>query len=210
LLGEYYKYAVWGGEMVVNTRILEKLGLANADKKRILQLLAVLVCGLLLMAFSSYFSERGGNVSVEGTVARQISAEGQVVSIYGAEEALEDRLSRILSRIEGAGEVSVSLTFARSGETEYAVNASTTMRTTEENGSGTLRSTTEQTSTDSLVLADGNGSPVTVRETMPEVQGVLVVAEGGDNAAVCSQISTALQNLLAIPAHKIVICPAGK
>jgi stage III sporulation protein AG len=198
----------------VEIKFLQKLGLANADKKRIVPMLAVLILGMLLMAGSSFFSyDRGGGASADSLTGQQnsLTAEGNNDGVYGAEEALEQRLSKILSRIEGAGEVSVSLTFARSGETEYAVNASTTLRTTEESGgSGTLRSTTEQTSTDSLVLADGNGSPVTVRETMPEVQGVLVVAEGGSDAAVCAQISTALQNLLAIPAHKIVICPAGK
>ena len=49
-----------------------------------------------------------------------------------------------------------------------------------------------------------------VQQSMAEVQGVLVVAEGGDNPAVRAQIAEALQNLLAVPAHKIVICQAEK
>ena len=59
------------------------------------------------------------------------------------------------------------------------------------------------------MLADGNGGPVILQQTMAEVQGVLVVAEGGGSPAVRAQIAEALQNLLAVPAHKIVICQAG-
>lgn len=185
--------------------IWQKLGLRDKEKRRLWQLGALLLAGLLLMALS------GGIAAADKTAERpQEAGAAEVVAPASAEEALEQRLAAVLSRIDGAGEVSVSLTFARSAQAEYASNASTTVRTTEEAGAdGQIRSTSEQTASDSLVLADGSGGPVLLQQTMAEVQGVLVVAEGGGSPAVRAQIAEALQNLLAVPAHKIVICQAG-
>lgn len=183
----------------------DRLGLHDGSRRRLGWLGAVLVLGLLLMGLSSTAS--APQVAAVSADAADVPAVSAAVS---PEAELEGRLRSILSRIEGVGQVDVTVTFAAGTLTEYAVNASTTLRTTEENDtSGQSRSVVEQTSSDSLVLLDGDGSPVAVRQSMAEVQGVLVVAEGGSDPAVCVQISAALQNLLAVPAHKIVICPAG-
>lgn len=184
----------------------DRLGLHDGSRRRLGWLGAVLVLGLLLMGLSSTASAPQV-AAVSAGAAADVPAVSPAVS---PEAELEGRLRSILSRIKGVGQVDVTVTFAAGTLTEYAVNASTTLRTTEENDtSGQSRSVVEQTSSDSLVLLDGDGSPVAVRQSMAEVQGVLVVAEGGSDPAVCVQISAALQNLLAVPAHKIVICPAG-
>lgn len=186
---------------------LDKLGLQNAGRRRLGLLTAVLALGLLLMGLSAMMEQP----RTAAVMADAVSDSGvAAVTASSPEAELEGRLRNILGCIDGVGRVDVTLTFARGAETEYAVNASTTMRTTEESDpEGQSRSVVEQTSSDSLVLLDGDGSPVAVRQSMAEVQGVLVVAQGGDDPAVCAQISTALQNLLDVPAHKIVICPAG-
>lgn len=181
-------------------------GLRDKEKRRIWQLGGLLLVGLLLMGSSAWLST-GQNDAVSSDLPT-VAASAAALS---PEAELEQRLAAVLSRIQGAGQVSVSLTFARSAQTEYAINASTTVRTTDETtDSGQKRSTREQTSSDNLVLADGKGGPVMVQQSMAEVQGVLVVAEGGDNPNVRAQIAEALQNLLAVPAHKIVICQAEK
>lgn len=177
-------------------------GLGDKEKRRVPLLIGALAVGLLLMGVSQGIGGRESSVYSENAPPVEVAAEP-------SEEAeLEERLSAVLSRIKGAGEVEVSLTFAASGEVEYAVNASTTLRVTEEEGDASNRSTTEETRTDNLVLTDGNSVPLAVKSKSAEVQGVLVVAEGGDNPAVCRAISEALQNLLDVGAHKIVICTA--
>lgn len=185
-----------------------KWGLGDKEKKRLPLLLGALGLGICLLALSSWLpGQAAGGAAGYGENAPP--AEEQAAEpAAGSEQELEQKLAAVLSRIRGAGEVEVSLTFAKSGQTEYAVNASTTLRTTEEQDEGGgSRSTTEQTSTDTLVLAENNNKPLAVQSQMPEVQGVLVVAEGGDDPTVCRALSEALQNLLGIAAHKIVICP---
>ena len=187
--------------MFSQTDFWAKLGLADREKRRIPLLLAVLALGLLLMALSSW---AGGEMQQEMPLPQVESPPAE-----GTEAALEAKLSQTLSQIRGAGEVTVSVTFAQSGRTEYAVNASTTLRSTDEQDEqGGSRRTTEETQADTLVLAEGNDNPVTVQQTMPQVQGVLVVAEGGDDPDVRRRLLEALTYLLAVPAHRIVICPA--
>lgn len=185
-------------------------GLRDKEKRRIWQLGGLLLLGLLLMGTSAWLSAGSADAQPNGAALDMAAAPAGGAAL-SPEAELEQRLAAVLSRIQGAGRVSVSVTFARSAQTEYAINASTTVRTTDETTEGgQTRSTREQTSTDNLVLADGKGGPVMVQQSMAEVQGVLVVAEGGDNPAVRAQIAEALQNLLAVPAHKIVICQAEK
>lgn len=183
-----------------------KWGLGDKEKKRLPLLLGVLLLGICLMAVSARLPK--SPAAGAESYAENAPPEEAGQTAPSDEQQLEDKLAEILSHIRDAGEVRVSLTFADSGQTEYAVNASTTMRTTEEQSEdGSSRSTTEQTNTDTLVLAENSNKPLAVQSRMPEVQGVLVVAQGGGSPAVCREISAALQNLLGIAAHKIVICP---
>ncbi len=186
----------------------EKLGLRDKEKRRACLLGGLLVVGMLLMGASSGAPLGFGTAAPVMADANVNMDQADRPQRLSPEDEREQERAAILSRIEGAGEVSVSLTFAKSAQTEYAVNASTTLRSTQEaTDGGQTRSVTEQTSTGELVMSDS--APVAVQESMAQVQGVLVVASGADKPRVCAQISEALQNLLALPAHKIVICRAG-
>ena len=47
--------------------------------------------------------------------------------------------------------------------------------------------------------------PYVVQEIYPQVEGVLVVAEGGDNSSVILAITDAIQALFGVDVHKIKI-----
>ena len=53
--------------------------------------------------------------------------------------------------------------------------------------------------------SDGTETPVVIEETAPEVEGVLVAAQGGDNLTVAEDIADAAQVLFGVEAHKIKI-----
>jgi len=120
--------------------------------------------------------------------------------------SLEMRLEEILSQMEGVGETSVSIIFAEGPTREYAVNVSTTAKEIQEKDqSGGVRTTNEKTETGQMVMIDGNAKPVLVKESMPKIQGVLIVAEGVDNPQVKERVFKAVQTLLQVPAHRITI-----
>lgn len=183
---------------------LEKIGFKGEKKKQAKLLLLVLMIGLILIILSSFNTkdENNNETNVENISSGDFST-------FDEEARLEEKLEGVLVNIEGVGNVSVSVTLASGSRTEYAVNASTTVNETEENNSdGSIKNTTQTTSSNDIVFEGNNESPVVVQKTRAEVQGVLIVAEGGDNSNVCSQIVTAVSALLDIPVHKITVCAA--
>ena len=53
--------------------------------------------------------------------------------------------------------------------------------------------------------SDGSSSPYVSKELSPEIEGVVVIAEGGDDAVVVKNITEAVQALFGVEAHKIKI-----
>ncbi len=59
---------------------------------------------------------------------------------------------------------------------------------------------------DSLVTDNGSGSsPYVIKQIMPEVEGVIIVADGGDKPTVKNEIYEAVQALFPVPTHKIKV-----
>ncbi len=138
------------------------------------------------------------------------TAETSRETLSGSLDAaqMESRLERILRRMEGAGEVLVMITQKDSGEKIVEKDVSAASRTTQEqDGGGTSRSTVEQENQESTVYgADGgDDSPYVTRELAPQVEGVLVLAEGADDANVKKEITDAVMALFGLEAHKIKV-----
>ena len=105
--------------------------------------------------------------------------------------SLENRLSNALSKVDGAGEVSVVITVKSGNETVLA-----TSTTVNETQSGTERIETP------LVI---NGKTIIVKEKYPEITGVLIVAKGASNIYVMTKIQQATVSLLDINPNQIEI-----
>ena len=112
---------------------------------------------------------------------------------------LETRLADILGEIEGAGEVKVMITYAGTGDKITAETTNTHTTTT----NGSTSSTTTTTTTSSPVLS---GSDVVIlQEKMPEIKGVIVVAEGASDMKVKLKLMQATATVLGINANSIQI-----
>ena len=150
--------------------------------------------------------ERGRDWSSASRVGEERPVEGLVA----AEESLEARLEAILGQIEGAGEVRVRVTLARGPVYDYAVNTSTNERRVEEGGDKeSRRVTTEEVAEEQLVMRQVGASqePVVVQESRPAVQGVLVLAQGGNDPLVRARIIQAVQTLLGVAPHQVAVLP---
>ncbi|MBS3976983.1 MAG: hypothetical protein KGZ75_09720 [Syntrophomonadaceae bacterium] len=129
-----------------------------------------------------------------------------------AEATIEQRLEKILSAIEGAGHVKVSVFLATGPKYEYAFNMTSNQRTVEEKdqGGGT-RTTVENNQTEQLVLSRGiqagRDEPVVTKEMKPEVQGVLVVATGASDPRVKIRINRAVETALDIEPYRVDVLP---
>ena len=114
-------------------------------------------------------------------------------------EALEEKLSKTLSKVEGAGEVTVTLTVKNSMEQVLASD-----RTTSVSDRGS--SVEEET----VLVSTGSGQDtVLLTQKYPTFQGALVVCEGGDNAEIQLLLTRALSALTGLGADRITVCKGG-
>ncbi len=121
---------------------------------------------------------------------------------------LEEKLEKSLAKLEGAGAVEV-LVSLKSSKERIVEKDQTVIRsgTSEEDSQGGSRDISSFDSKESTIYtSEGSASePYVVKVLQPEVEGVMVIAEGAGNGAVSKNISDALQALFGIEAHKIKV-----
>ena len=127
----------------------------------------------------------------------------------GQTAQLEEQLTWALSQVEGVGEVEVMITLESTGtkvvEKDHPASSTSSEQTQE--GGGTQNSTSADTDETTVYEknADGAQTPYVISETLPQIRGVLVVAQGGSDPVIIRQIQEAVMALFQIEAHKIKI-----
>jgi len=121
---------------------------------------------------------------------------------------LEERLTESLGQIEGVGKVKVMITLKSSHELvvekEQPVSRSTSNESDSQGGS---RITSQMESEDHTVYrTEGSVSePYVIKTLPPQVEGVLVVAEGAGSGTINRTIVEIVQALFGVEAHKVQV-----
>ena len=129
-------------------------------------------------------------------------------TMEASKDEIERKLEDILEKIDGAGDVKVMITYQDSGTQVVEKDKNTSENSLEESDStGGVRSTKEQQLQESTVYeeADAGNTPFVSKELLPKVEGILIVASGGDNQNVKQNISEAVLALFQVEAHRIKI-----
>ena len=129
-------------------------------------------------------------------------------TMEASKDEIERKLEDILEKIDGAGDVKVMITYQDSGTQVVEKDKNTSENSLEESDStGGVRSTKEQQLQESTVYeeADAGNTPFVSKELLPKVEGILIVASGGDNQKVKQNISEAVLALFQVEAHRIII-----
>ena len=129
-------------------------------------------------------------------------------TMEASKDEIERKLEDILEKIDGAGDVKVMITYQDSGTQVVEKDKNTSENSLEESDStGGVRSTKEQQLQESTVYeeADAGNTPFVSKELLPKVEGILIVASGGDNQKVKQNISEAVLALFQVDAHSIKI-----
>ncbi len=121
---------------------------------------------------------------------------------------MERRLTEALSEMAEVGKVRVMITLKSSSELvvekEMPVSRSMTTETDAQGGSRTVN--TSQVG-ESVVYSTESGSstPYVVKTYVPEIEGVLVVAEGAGSGTVNRTVTEIVQALFSVEAHKVKV-----
>ena len=129
-------------------------------------------------------------------------------TMEASKDEIERKFEDILEKIDGAGDVKVMITYQDSGTQVVEKDKNTSENSLEESDStGGVRSTKEQQLQESTVYedADAGNTPFVSKELLPKVEGILIVASGGDNQKVKQNISEAVLALFQVEAHRIKI-----
>jgi stage III sporulation protein AG len=122
-------------------------------------------------------------------------------------------LERILEHIDGISDVQVFINYAGSKEGVYARSHDESIRNTlEMDREGGTREIEEiNRREDQVLLRDGGGGEeaLLLKEIMPEIKGVLVVARGAENSYLRLEVVRAIQSVLNLPVHRIAFLPYG-
>ena len=106
---------------------------------------------------------------------------------------IEARLEKILSGIKGAGNVEVMVVFKDDGKEDIAMN-----REYSKDGEGSVKSG------ETAVMTSGRNA-VIVQKNLPQVQGVIVTAEGAADEKVRDSIKNAVAAALPVAYHRIEV-----
>jgi len=169
-------------------------GLWGSWGKRSRYLIVAVVClGLLTLIWPPSNSS-----SPETATPESLSNEGVAL----AKANLAGELENILSQIEGAGKVQVSITLSSDGLKSYARNTKDDRRETAEiDKTGVDRNIKEENQSSDIALS--GGAALLIEESAPEIVGVLVVAEGAQNSKVKEQLTDATTTLLNISPYQV-------
>lgn len=169
------------------------------------QWLILFLAGILLLVIT--VPTDCGTSSGDG---KEQSAEqetkGQMEDNYA--DLLEQRLEQTLTSMDGVGRVKVMITLKDEGEAVVEKDISTTGDTQTDVGSGengTEQTKSERSEETVYSSQSGGGEPFVSRQIAPNIEGILIVAEGGENTEVVKNISDAAEALFGLEAHKIKV-----
>ena len=136
-----------------------------------------------------------GGISCSREKPSEENARSNTESRYGySEYELENRLKAILEEIEGAGSVSVLITF-ESGSRIIPAEESQVSQ-----GSGESRRPV-------TVSNGGSQEPIILAELTPSVRGVIIVARGASDPRVKDRLRTAAVTALGTEPEKVSVFP---
>ena len=125
---------------------------------------------------------------------------------------LERRLTEVLENMEEVGRVKVMITLKSSSELvvekETPLNRSMTTETDAQGGTRTV-STSEMGESVVYSTEGSSSEPYVVKSYVPEIEGVLVVAEGAGNGKVNRTVTEIVQALFGVEAHKVMVVKMG-
>ncbi|WHE08033.1 stage III sporulation protein AG [Thermoanaerobacterium thermosaccharolyticum] len=181
-----------------------KQKILKADNKTIQDLTVIFIIGLIILIGASiFFKPKPTNKdSDKQMVVKQVTNDD-----YASQLELE--LKNILSKIHGAGNVDVLVTLDSDEEVVAAMDTVQSETTTNEKDSNGGTRTTIQSETNNKIVTSqttsGENQPMILKKVMPEIRGVVVVADGAKDPNVQYELMTSVETALGIPAYKVKV-----
>lgn len=190
--------------------------ITNVTKLRKDQLMIMVLAGILLCVIALPVKKNNSSSRVQSNIAdsstdtmekMQVVQERQEQYDFSYTDYWEQKLEQALAGIEGAGSVKVLITLKESEEKilekDVPEEMSETVEADAEGGSRTITERKTEEATVYTVNEAGQNVPYVSKVIQPVVEGVVVIAQGGDSEIVKQNIIETIQVLFALDANKI-------
>lgn len=163
-------------------------------KKNKNSLFIILLIGVMLLLFNKTFLNDNNH---------EKDIKKQEYEYEDLNSAMEEKLERILEKIDGAGRVKVMVTYENSKE--YVTLSDTKSNVSNEGGDEKKNISDEKTTV--MVKKSGEQTPFIKNEINPQIRGVLVVCDGAKNDQIKLNLKKAVCAALNTKMHKVEIMP---
>lgn len=163
--------------------------------KKNLKIVLLIIVGIVAIVLFFGFNSNKAN-----STSNTVSSTNSYISTMDYCQIIENKLIEVLSKVDGAGAVSVMVTVDGSPELIYANEQD---KTTSSNSSGTTSSSTY--SSPIIIDANGSSSALVMTEVLPAVKGVIVVSSGAGNVATRLNLLNAVSTLLDISIEQVTV-----
>ena len=174
----------------------------NLSSKKKTQYIAIIILIAVILAiyFSSFLPS-----SSEGEGKEDLSLDTASTADYEAQ--LKASLETTLSKISGVGQVEVLITYESGKEIVPAMTTDTQKNsTTDTSGDGDKTSTSENSQSKITTIQSGNEvDALIIKEKLPAVKGVIVVAQGAGDVSVKVNLLKAVQTSLGVSPGQVEI-----
>ncbi len=171
-------------------KAIQRLKAYFKSEKRVRILACLGALGILLICLSEFLPKS------QKTEPQQTAASQSDTDFC---RQTEEKLAETIAEMQGAGRVKVMMTLESSDERIYATDEKSDTKT---GGSTTQRSYDAQ-----YVLIDGASGDegMLLKTNAPQVKGVMIVCDGGDDPTVVNQITNAVCATLGIGANRVSV-----
>lgn len=162
-------------------KIIQKIGL--------MRLVLVVVCGVLLIVLS--YPHSSSEPDMQDVYSQSVQSE-DTSTLEEYKKAREEELEELLQKVDGVGKAEVMITLKGSNE-------KVTLK------DNTSRGESNEEKTVLVENADRDSAPYIVQEREPEIEGIVIVCQGGYDSVIKREITDAVSALFSIESHKIKV-----
>ncbi|MEF9991094.1 MAG: stage III sporulation protein AG [Romboutsia sp.] len=174
--------------------------LNDKDKKKIYSLLSLaVICVIALVGLSVIPEDKSSKDEIA------VAKDNEEVVLDQTQNELETKLVKILSQIDGAGDLDVMVTFESSEELHPAYNSNSTTETTEEKDAQGGERTVTTSSENKTMITGSTSNPIVTKTTEAKIKGVIVVSSGASDPKVKETLYSAVQTALQVSGHQVEI-----
>ena len=175
------------------------------NKKKVENLIFLLIILIITIVAINFIWKDDKQESKQTTTNKELASKEKNTN---SDEDLEKKLEKILSSINGVGNVNVMLTYTESTQIIPVYNKTEkTSNTNESDSGGGTRQVEESDVTQEVVYQDKNGKNniITQKTRSPKIEGAIITADGANNSNIKANIIQAVEAATGLATHKIQV-----